>query len=234
MLGGYDCNVVPADILPYIQLMSRVQLIAILLLVSPAMGQQNGPVISFSTREPKLPVIDHDACLGSTDPIPDVKIVKDDTIYSSPDNGKFIAKVRVGERVTVLSGANVIRQPDRAVIKYVSPDDAGLPPLKVGDTILGYGWHADGNMVFWAKGRWLSDDIETVAENGACGFTSGFGPSGCTIDIVKDGVIEWWIKVKTSSGASGWVLAVRYNKDNRWYRWNGNFYDLLQGHCNLD
>jgi hypothetical protein len=41
-------------------------------------------------------------------------------------------------------------------------------------------------------------------------------------------------EVKTSNGVSGWVLAVRYNQDNRWYRWYGNFYDVLQNHCSLD
>ena len=127
-----------------------------------------------------------------------------------------------------------MRQPDRGVIKYVSNGDASRPPLKVGDAVLGYGWHVDGNMVFWAKGVWFQEDLEGVAEKGACGFTSGFGPGGCTIDIIEDGIIEWWVQVKTSDDVSGWVLAVRYNDDQRWYRWHGNFYDLLQSHCSLD
>jgi len=128
----------------------------------------------------------------------------------------------------------VIRQPDRAVIRYVSRDDTSWPPLDAGDTVLGYGWHVNGNAVFWAKGVWFQENIEAVAEKGECGFTSGLGPAGCATDIVKDGVIEWWVQVKTSSGVSGWVLAIRYNDDNRWYRWYGNFYDLLQDHCSLD
>jgi hypothetical protein len=74
----------------------------------------------------------------------------------------------------------------------------------------------------------------TQGEGGACGFTSGFGPGGCSIDIIKGGVIEWWVQVKTSGGVTGWVLAVRYNEDNSWYRWYGNFYDVLRDHCSLD
>lgn len=231
---GYDCNVVLAGIPPYIQLMSILRLIAILLAASFVMAQRNDSPSSSYIPEPKLPVIDYDACPGKSDPILNVKLVKDDQIYSSPDKGKFIAKLSSGEKVTVLAGANVIRQPDRAVIRYVSPDNPSWPPLKSGDAILSYGWHVDGNVVFWAKGVRFEEFIDAVAEKGKCGFTSGFGPGGCTIDIVKDGAIEWWVQVKTSNGVSGWVLAVRYNDDNRWYGWNGNFYDVLQDHCSLD
>jgi hypothetical protein len=214
--------------------MSIVRLIAILFVASLTAGQQNDSATSSRMSEPKLPVIDYDACPGKSDPIPNVKLVKQGLVYSSPDKDEVVARLSAGEEVTVLAGANVIRQPDRAVIKYASPSDASSPRLKAGDIVFGYGWHVDGNMVFWAKGIWFEDNIEAVAEKGECGFTSGFGPGGCDIDIVKEGVIEWWVKVKTSSGVSGWVLAVKYNDDNRWYRWYGNFYDLLQGHCSLD
>jgi hypothetical protein len=214
--------------------MSLVHLIPILLVASVATGQQNHSAPSSNIPEPKLPVVDYDACPGTGSPISDVKLVRDDLIYSSPNGGNLVAKLSAGEKVTVLAGANVIRQPDRAVIRYVSPNGSSSPPLKVGDVVLGYGWHVDGNMVFWAKGVWFDDDIEAIAEKGVCGFTSGFGLGGCTVDIIKDGVIEWWVQVKTGSGVTGWTSAVRYNKDNRWYRWSGNFHDVLQDHCSLD
>jgi len=212
----------------------RYFVLAILFAITRTVVAQNQSGSPSNLPDPALPVIENDACPGKSAPIPNVKLVKDDVIYSSPDKGKSVARLRAGEKVTVLAGANVIRQPDKALIKYVSPDDTSLPPLKVGDIVLGYGWHVDGNMVFWAKGVWFKEDIEAVAEKGKCGFTSGFGPSGCTIDIIKDGVVEWWVQVRTSNGVSGWVLAVRYNDDNRWYRWYGNFYDVLQDHCSLD
>lgn len=211
----------------------RFFVLAILCIISTAVAQDERGSPS-KVPEPLLPVIDYDACPGKSDPIPNVKLVKDDVIYSSPDKGKAVAKLSAGEKVTVLAGANVIRQPDRAVIKYVSRADSSGPALKMGDIVLGYGWHVDGNMEFWANGARFEENIEAVAEKGACGFTSGFGPGGCTIDIIKDGVIEWWVQAKTSNGLSGWVLAVKYDDDNRWYRWNGNFYDVLQNHCSLD
>ncbi len=150
--GEYDCNVVLNKIPPYIQLMSMVRLAAILFVAALAAGQQNDSATSSNIPEPKLPVIDYDACPGKNIPIPDVKLVKGGLIYSSPNKGKLVARLSAGEKVTVLAGANVVRQPDRAVIKYVSPDQTSWPPLKVGDVVLSYGWHVDGNMVFWAKG----------------------------------------------------------------------------------
>jgi hypothetical protein len=62
-----------------------------------------------------------------------------------------------------------------------------------------------------------------VAEKGQCGFTSGFGPDGCTIDIIKSGIREWWVQVKTSSGLTGWVLAKNFNRDENW---SSSFSDL--------
>lgn len=212
--------------------MSTIRLIAILLLASLAAGQQHESERS-NIPEPKLPVIDYDACPGKSGPIPNVKLVKDALVYTSPNKGKLVAKLKAGEEVTVLAGANVIRQPDKAVIRYVSPDDPKRPPLTMGDTVFGYGLNIDGNMVFWAKGVWFQENVESVAEKGACGF-SYFGSGGCTIDIVKDGVLEWWVQVKTSTGLTGWALAVRYNENNRWCRWQDNFYDVLQGHCSAD
>jgi hypothetical protein len=218
---------------PTIQFMGIVRLLAILLVALAAAGQQKDSTTSSDIPEPKLPVIDYDGCPGKRDPIPNVKLVTNDVMYSSPDKGKLVARLSVGDKVMVIAGANVVRQPDRAVIKYVSRDYPSWPPLKVGDIVLSYGWNVDGNMVFWAKGVWFQENIEAIAEKGECGFGS-FGPGGCSIDIVKDGVIEWWVQVKTSNGVSGWVRAVKYNDDNRWYRWQGNFYDLLQDHCSLD
>ena len=203
-------------------------------LASSLAAQQSNSASSSNISGPKLPVIDYDACPGKNVAISDVKLVKDDLIYSSPDKGKLVARLHVGEKVTVIAGANVIRQPDRAMVKYVSPADTTWPPLKVGDMVSSYGWHVDGNMVFWAKGVWFTEDWEAVAEGGECGFTSGFGPGGCTLDIIKEGVIEWWVQVKASNGVSGWVLAVRYNEHNRWYRWYGNFFNVLHDQCNLD
>jgi hypothetical protein len=204
--------------------MRAVPLFAILMLASLALRQQpSNPLIGKSSAaKPDLPVVDEYACPGKGKIVPKVKIDKNDRIYpSSKGNEKSIGTLKAGEQVTVLGGTNVIREPGTAIIKYVGPDDS--PSLKVGDVALVYGLDADENIVFWSKGVWFAEWIETVAEKGQCGFTSGFGQGGCTIDIIKDGVSEWWVQVKTTTGLTGWVLAHKFSGREDWW---GNFADL--------
>jgi hypothetical protein len=204
--------------------MAVIRLIAILLVTSLVSAQEpSSPKIGLSnTPKPKLPVVNYEACPGKGRTVPNVKISQDDHIYRSwRRNGKSIGTLKAGEEVTVLGGVNVVREPDRAVIKYVDPYND--PSIKVGDVALGYGIEAGGDVVFWSKGTWFAVWIEAVAEKGQCGFTSGFGQGGCEIDIIKDGVSEWWVQVKTSSSLTGWVLAEKFNGDKRWY---GNFSEL--------
>jgi hypothetical protein len=207
--------------------MAVMRLIAIVLVTSLLSGQEpTSPKVGQShTPKPKLPVVDDHACPGKGKTVPHVKTSQDDRIYPSwQGSGESIGALKAGEEVTVLGGVNVIREPDVAVIKYVRPDDD--PSLKVGDTALSYGTEdleSGGFVVFWSKGVWFAEWVEAVAEKGECGFTSGFGPAGCTIDIIKDGVSEWWVQVKTSSGLTGWVLAEQFNHDKNW---SGSFSDL--------
>lgn len=64
-----------------------------------------------------------------------------------------------------------------------------------------------------------------MAKGGGCGFAE---KTSCTIAIVKNGVKEWWVQVKTGSGFTGWVLARKSDGDKSWD--SGNFEDL----CRLD
>ncbi len=204
--------------------MYAVRLLAILMLTLLAFGQQpSNPLIGRSnTLKPELPVIDEYACPGKGNTVPNVKIDKDDRLYPSwKGEEKSIGTLKAGDQVTVLGGANVILEPGTAIIKYVGPDDA--PSLKVGDVALVYGLDADENIVFWAKGLWFAVWIEAVGEKGHCGFASGFGRAGCTVDVIRNGVREWWVQVKTSAGLRGWVLAEKFSgREN----WQGNFGDL--------
>jgi hypothetical protein len=225
--GGFVRNVLSALSSTYTQVVTVIRLTAILLVTSLVGGQEfSSPKIGQSnTPLPKLPVINYEACPGKGKTVLNVKISQDDQIHRLwQGNGKSIGKLKAGEEVTVLGGLNVILEPDRAVIKYVGP---GAPSaLKVGDVALGYGIEPDdtgGDIVFWSKGTWFAEWEEAVAEKSHCGFTSGFGQGGCEIDIIKDGVSEWWVQVKTSSGVTGWVLAEKFNGDKHWY---GNFSDL--------
>lgn len=90
----------------------RYFVLAIFFAITCTAVAQNKSGSPSNIPEPKLLVIDYEACPGKSDPIPNVKLVKDDVIYSSPDKGEVVARLSAGEKVTVLAGANVIRKPD--------------------------------------------------------------------------------------------------------------------------
>jgi hypothetical protein len=198
--------------------MAAIRLIAVVLLTSLLNGQEaSTPQIGKShTPKPKLPVVDHNACPGKGRTT-SVKVWQDYRIYSSwKSDGKSTGTLKAGEEVMALGGVNLIREPDIAVIKYNDDNRS----LKVGDTALSYGieelevdpqgvW--DAGVVFWSSGVWFMVDPERVAEKGVCGL-GGFGPSGCSVDIIKHGVSEWWVQVKTST-VIGWVQAEQFNSD---------------------
>jgi hypothetical protein len=116
--------------------------------------------------EPKLPVIDDKACPGPsrcTDGVLEpfqMKLEHNGQMYSSWKSKRVsVAKLKVGEEVAVLSGVNVIREPDK--VRVLQPSVPGdVPPLKPGDEVLGSSLRGDGDYVFWAKGVWYTQYYE--------------------------------------------------------------------------
>jgi hypothetical protein len=196
-----------------------------LLLAVLATAQQTAPSKSAksSIPEPKLPVIDYGACPGE---VPHWKIERNDRMYSSfRDKRTMVGTLKAGEEVTTLTGVNVIGEPDRALIKQSGAKSLAQVKgvsLKPGDAVLRYGFNSDGTYELWAKGVWFTHDDEVIAEKGdICGFGD---KDQCTIVIIKDGVREWWVEVKTSSGRTGWVLAGKSTRGALWG--NINFGEL--------
>ena len=214
--------------------MVAIRLGTLLLLAVLATAQQTSVSKTGhpSTSEPKLPVIDNRACPGPSrradgvlEPF-QMKLEHNGRMYSSwKRNRVSVATLKVGEEVSVLSGVNVIREPDK--VRALQPSEPGEdPPLKLGDEVLGYGLRGDGNYVLWAKGVWYTQYYEFEGGmNGECGFRD---KSECTFAISKRGVQEWWVHVKTSSGLTGWVLASKNVHDKSWR--DANFGNL----CMLD
>ena len=182
-----------------------------------------------SISEPRPPVIDDKACpdpyRADGAPQPVQKIKRNDRLYSSWGGKRVsVGTLKVGDQVTVLSGVNVIREPDKVRVLQPSPPGE-VPPLKPGEEVLGYGLRDGGDYVFWAKGVWYTEYYEFEGDlKGGCGFRDGM----CSFAISKRGIHEWWVHVKTSSGLVGWVLAGKNVHNKSWQ--DGNFYDL----CILD
>jgi hypothetical protein len=195
--------------------MAAIRLATILLLTSLAGAQGSStPQIGHSnTPIPKLPVIDDNACPGPSrridgvlEPV-QIKLENSGRIYSSFQRPRVsVAALKVGEKVSVLSGVNVISEPDK--VRVLQPSEADeVPSLKPGDEVLGYGLRGDGNYVFWAKGVWFTTYYEYQGDlNGGCGFRD---KSMCSFAILEWGIQEWWVRVKTIDGTVGWALASR-------------------------
>lgn len=112
------------------------------------------PPTTADVPEPNLPVIDYKACPGEGSTTPDWKIQRKDRMYSSfLDKRTMVGPLNAGQKVTILAGVNVVREPDRALIRQPFEDLS----LERGDVVLGYGDHADGNSDFWSKGVWFTE-----------------------------------------------------------------------------
>jgi hypothetical protein len=192
--------------------MAALRLGSFLLFVTLFGGSQNPDPRSGKSpvAEPKLPVIEFDACgspnpsINPSKPEP-YKLQAADRLYSSwREKRTLIRSLAKGTEVTQVGAVNIIREPDRGVI--TGPVDESLRPLVRGDEVLGYGLHADGFITFWGKGVSFTEYYENIAFRGACGFAD---KSECHINILKRGVQEWWLQLRTSDGVTGWVLGLK-------------------------
>jgi hypothetical protein len=165
--------------------------------------------VDSGAPEPKLPVIEPDACPGAL--VVGWKIGKDVPLYSSwQENRELLSTLKTGDKVNVLAGTNIIREPDRALVTRPSVQ----PRLEAGDVILRYGINADWNWRFWAKGTWFTEYIDRVVEkSGSCSFVDA---RSCPFKVVQNGVKEWWVRARTNSGRTGWVLASKYSDPDIW------------------
>jgi hypothetical protein len=171
----------------------------------------SAPPLSSETREkspePKLPVIDFDACgSGASEPY---KLEADDDLYSTWQEGRtLIRRIAVGTEVTRIGAVNIIQKPYRGVITVEV--DESLLPLAQGDEVFGYGLHPDGQLSYWGKGVSFRYNHESTAYKGSCGF---FDAALCGINMIESGVHEWWIQLKTDDGFTGWILGIKENGD---------------------
>jgi hypothetical protein len=98
--------------------------------------------------------------------------------------------------------------------------------LQPGDVILRYELLGEGDAKFWAKDVWYEDRSlwKTIEKDGKGGCGAG---ELCDSKVVEDGIHERWVRVKTSTGQTGWTLVFKQTRDA--YRGSGNFGNLCAG-----
>ena len=171
--------------------------------------------------EPKLPVINHDACPGRNRKVPHWKIERNAPIYSSWNFRRVvIGTAKPGEEVTVIAGVTVTRKPDR--VSVIRPIPA--LSLKPGDTFLRYDTFGEGDANVWVNGIWHKDINmwRTIEKDGA-----GCRTDDCDSIVVENGTRERWVQVRTKTGTTAWMLDWKSSGDS--FSDSGNFANLCAG-----
>ena len=106
--------------------------------------------------------------------------------------------LRKGETVTALGGIVVTYRPGVIHVDRDIPE-AGL---KLGDTILTFGYTSEGFSQTWTNGRFYEEfDISfTKWPDG-----TGCGGTHCAATFVDLGGKAWWAELRLKSGATTWV-----------------------------
>jgi hypothetical protein len=78
-----------------------------------------------------------------------------------------------------------------------------IPELKLhpGDVILRYMYHGEGFADIWANGQWMKNQDSTfIVEKDKSGCLQD-----CPAKVISEGRKEWWVRLKTSHGKTGWA-----------------------------
>jgi len=182
-----------------------------LLFAAVGAAQQSQPTRPSTTEvsEPKLPVVQEQPCLANGRL--DWPIKNGSPIYSSwQDQRTQVGRLTARQKVTVLEGINITRQPDRILVTKPKPD-IGMKP---GDVILRYQILGEGDANIWAKGVWHEGySLWTAVEMDGTGCGAG---DACDSKVIENGIMEQWVRVKTNTGVTGWVLNRKMTRGVYW------------------
>jgi len=108
----------------------------------------------------------------------------------------------------MVAGVQVIRQPARILVTQPIPD----LHLKPGDIILRFNRLGEGAADICASGTWHNNyDASFTTEKNGLGCRRH-----CLGTVIEEGVREYWVRVKTSSGQMGWMLSFKTTRGELW------------------
>lgn len=115
-----------------------------------------------------------------------------------------------GDRVDVDTGVTVTTRAGQVRFNRAASLGKSQPPLQVsaGDTVHVLAYLGEGFATVWFKGRIVRDaDL-----NGICGP----GTSGCRGEELSSPETEWWLRIRTASGRTGWTRDEAKFRRNAW------------------
>ncbi len=159
--------------------------------LDPALTPQKAP-------KPALPKIDENAC-----PFEGCQygtwIARDQVLLYSTwkSDIKPLRTIAKGEAVTALTSVHITFEPSEIQVTASMPQYG----LKPGDIIFGYMSIGEGYFSAWFNGNWVEEfdgsGIEALDGSGC--------RRNCTAKLLKSGRSEWWVKLKTKDGTTGWT-----------------------------
>jgi hypothetical protein len=155
---------------------------------------------------PRVPYEDIGACPFECCTYRDWTATARVTLLSDRQTGSGTAFVaQPGDRVRAITGVVITTQPGRAQVDR--PVDLwtteGTIHVVPGDTLYLLTYHGEGAFTAWFKGH-LYDQVDAAmftTVNGACASQ----PEKCYGRVIEKPVSEWWARVKSQKGVTGWT-----------------------------
>lgn len=158
--------------------------------------------------EPALPVVDDNACPGKDRIVSNWKVGGEAPAYNSwQSNRTQVRTLWIGETVTILGSLQVIYEPDRVLVTKPIPELSA----QTDDVVLRYSDYGEGFAKVWAKGEWHDEYYLAAKEMSGAGCQNQ-----CNSIVVKNGIREWWVEIRNSSGHTEWVLGTRSTHGDFW------------------
>jgi hypothetical protein len=183
------------------RLFNRWEAAAVISLLPVLVAAQNQAAKSPAIAEPSLPVIDLNACPFEGCSFRKWIVLSETQMYSTWKNEgrKNVVTLAKGQIVTGLTGVHLTFEPDRIRVLKAMPELRVQP----GDIILRYMYQGEGFADIWVNGEWKkSYDCSFVTEEDDSGCLRN-----CSARVISEGRKEWWVRIQTAGGITGWSLA---------------------------
>lgn len=149
-------------------------------------------------QPPTVPKVDFNACPFEGCQFGTWTVRKAVKVYSTwRNNRRQIATLPEGEKVTALTGVNIVIHPGKGVFTR----DVQMYGAKRGDVAYTYNYCGEGAIDVWTHGRFIRCAELMFSEK------SGWGcQRDCDGRYLELGKFEWWANIRMENGKTGWVL----------------------------
>jgi hypothetical protein len=190
---------------------TRLGIFLLIAMLATAQQASSPRSAKSSTPEPKLPVIDYNACPFEGCVFRKWTVTKRCTIYDTwQDSRKTLGYLNKGEEVQGLTGVHITRMPDRFLVTQPIP----YLSLKAGDVVLQYAEWGEGAADLWAKGVWHKG-FDWGQVDGTDGGVNALVFRDDNIILVRHGIKEWWVEVRRIAGQTGWAAGCSFGNIDR-------------------